>query len=137
MAKQKVEATGSRSGNAEQREAHWRRVLAEWEQSELTQTAFCHERGLSVSALRWWKRDLARRDAARASGRRRKGRSNASRSGKAGFLPVRVTGAREAQRDAHDGLEVVLVSGRRVRVGSAVDSELLTKVVTVLEGVPW
>jgi hypothetical protein len=32
---------------------------------------------------------------------------------------------------------VVLVSGRRVRVGSDVDAELLTKVVTVLEGVPW
>jgi len=137
MAKQKVGSTGSRSGNAEQREAHWRKVLAEWEKSELTQTAFCRERGLSVSALRWWKRELTRRDAARASRRRLKGNSDTSRSVGAGFLPVRVAGAREAQRDAHDGLEVMLVSGRRVRVGSAVDAELLAKVVTVLEGVPW
>ena len=36
---------GSRSGNAEQREAHWRTVLAEWEKSGLTQTTFCREHG--------------------------------------------------------------------------------------------
>ncbi|MFC1806569.1 hypothetical protein ACFL09_06285 [Planctomycetota bacterium] len=137
MAKRKVVSTGSRSGNAEQREAHWRTVLAEWEKSGLTQAAFCREHELSAKTFTWWKRELTRRDAVRASRRRLKGNSDASRSGKAGFLPVRVAGAGEAPRDGHAGLEVVLVNGRRVRVGSDVDAELLAKVVTVLEGVPW
>ncbi len=137
MTKQKVGSTRSRSKGAEQREAHWRKVVAEWGKSGLTQVAFCRDRGLSVSALRWWKRDLARRDAERASRQRPKGRGDASPSSNARFLPVRVVGARDAQRDGHGGLEVVLVSGRRVRVGSDVNAELLTKVVTVLEGLPW
>ena len=137
MSKQKVGSTRSRSKDSEQREAHWRKVLAEWGKGGLTQAAFCRERGLSVATFRWWKRDLALRDAERAGEGRPKDHRDASRSGAAGFLPLRVVGAGEAQRDGHDGLEVVLVSGRRVRVGSGVNTELLTKVVTVLEGVPW
>ena len=137
MAKQKVGSRRSRREAAGQREARWRKVLTEWGQSGLTQVAFCEERGLPVERLRWWKRDLARRDAERAALQKPKGRGEALRSGKAVFLPVRVAGARAAPRDAHGGVEVVLVSGRRVRVGSDVNAELLTKVVTVLEGVPW
>jgi hypothetical protein len=50
---------------------------------------------------------------------------------------VRVVQGPGAVPDGHGGLEVVLVGGRRVRVGSDVDAELLAKVVTVLEGLPW
>jgi transposase len=137
MAKRKVASTGSRRGNAEQREAHWREVLAAWETSGLTQAAFCREHELSAKTFTWWKRELGRRDAARASSRRSTRSRDASRTGTAVFLPLRVAGAGEAPRVGDGGLEVLLVSGRRVRVGSDVDVELLTKVVTVLEGVPW
>jgi len=137
MAKRKAVSTGSRRGNAEQREAHWRAVLAEWETSGLSQAAFCREHELSAKTFTWWKRELTRRDTVRAGRPRGKGRTDASRAGTAGFLPVRVAGAREAPRDGDGGLEVVLVSGRRVRVGSDVDADVLARVVRVLEGVLW
>ena len=137
MAQRKAAARRRREEQARQREAHWRKVLAEWSKSGLTQAAFCRERGLSVSALRWWKRELARRDARKATGQTHVGGGQASGVGRRGFLPVRVVRGPETVHDGQGGLEVVLVSGRRVRVGSEVDAELLGKVVTVLEGLPW
>ena len=144
MAK-KTGRKGSRREQARQRETHWRKVLAEWSRSGLTQTAFCRERGLSLSAFHWWKGELARRDAGPEPRQKAKGHARGSRGSTTGFLPVRLVGSREAggageQVGIGDGcaaLEVVLVNGRRVRVGPEVDSELLAKVVRVLEGVGW
>jgi hypothetical protein len=144
MAK-KTGRKGSRREQARQRETHWRKVLAEWSKTGLTQTAFCRERGLSLSAFGWWKGELARRDAERGPKQRAKSHARGSRGKTTGFLPVRVMGSREpggaGERvgigDGCIGLEVVLVNGRRVRVGSDVDDELLAKVVRVLEGVAW
>jgi hypothetical protein len=135
----------SRGGRTRSRETQWRKVLAEWAKSGLTQTAFCRERGVSLSAFGWWKGELARRDAERGSKRKAKRHASGSRGRTTGFLPVRVVGSRESGSaggqvglgDGSAGLEVVLVNGRRVRVGSAVDAELLATVVRVLEGVPW
>lgn len=134
MAKRGVKSRRGRDARARQREAHWRKVLAQWRKSGLTQVAFCRERGLSVSALRWWKAELARRDAEKDDG---DGPQAAAESGRMGFLPVRVVGSTEAGQERPGALEVVLTSGRRVRVGLDVDAELLAKVVTVLEGLPW
>ena len=62
MAKREAKRKETRREQARQREAHWREVLAEWAKSGLTQTAFCRERGVSLSAFGWWKGELARRD---------------------------------------------------------------------------
>ena len=144
MAK-KTGRKGSRREQARLRETHWRRVLAAWAESGLTQTGFCRERGLSLSAFGWWKGELARRDAERGLRQKAKGDARGSGGKATGFLPVRLVGSREAGGageqvgigDGCIGLEVVLVNGRRVRVGSAVDGDLLAKVVRVLEGVSW
>jgi hypothetical protein len=134
MARRKTSATCSRTEQAREREDRWRRTLAQWRESGLSQAAFCREHGLPVATLRWWKRELGRRDAVKAGRRTARPRSSASHGGEVGFAPVRVVGALGDIPVAHGGLEVVLVGGRRVRVGSGVDRELLSMVVSVLEG---
>lgn len=126
-----------------EREAHWRQALAAWSGSGLSKVAFCRERGLSPSAFHWWKGELARRDAAKGS-HAAGASSGTSREaeGRPAFVAVRlaqgaVGGAAvplRADREVAGAVEVVLGNGRRVRVGSGFDGELLAQVVRVLEG---
>jgi len=95
MAKRKSRGKGTRRAQAGQREAHWRKALAQWAESGLTQTAFCREQGLSLSAFHWWKGELARRDARRGPRQKAKAHARGSRGRTMGFLPVRVVGSRE------------------------------------------
>jgi hypothetical protein len=41
-----------------EREAFWHRQFDDWQQSGLTITAFCRQRGLTESAFHLWKREL-------------------------------------------------------------------------------
>ena len=58
----------TRQQGREEREAHWRQVVAEWAQSGLTQAEFCRQRGIPPGTFGHWKQELARRDAARQAG---------------------------------------------------------------------
>jgi hypothetical protein len=114
----------------------------------LSKVAFCGKRGLSPSAFHWWKGELARRDSARGS---RSGRACSAKgvgsgiegkAAKPAFVAVRVAeGAVEgaavpprASGRVEGGVEVVLGNGRRVRVGSGFEAEVLVGVVRALEG---
>jgi len=136
MAKRKTASAGSRTERVQEREARWRAVLAQWGRSGLTQAAFCREHGLSAKTFVWWKRELARRDAARTDRRTTKSRGPACSNRTVGFAAVRVVGALDDVAVPYGGLEMVLAGGRRVRVRSGVDRELLAMVVSVLEGLP-
>jgi len=126
-----------------EREAYWRQALADWSRSGLSKVAFCGERGLSPSAFHWWKGELARRDAAKGwllpSPSSAKGGEAKARPA---FVAVRlaegaVDGAAvplRADSGVEGAVEVVLMHGRRVRVGPGFDAELLAQVVQVLEG---
>lgn len=39
--------------------AQWRKILAEYENSHLTQTAFCQEKGIALSNFSRWRKKLA------------------------------------------------------------------------------
>ena len=125
------------------REAHWRQVLADWSGSGLSKVAFCRERGLSPSAFHWWKGELVRRDAARRSCSSGPSRPKAEEAKTTpAFVAVRVAeggSGGSAVREREDGglagaVEVVLGNGRRVRVSSGFDAEVLARVVGALEG---
>ncbi len=32
----------------------WQRLVEDWERSELTQAAYCHQKGISVGSLQRW-----------------------------------------------------------------------------------
>ena len=146
MARRGQDACIKTKRGSSEREAYWRQALADWFRSGLSKVAFCRERGLSPSAFHWWKGELTRRDAAKGS------RPSSASSGKGSeakgrpaFVAVRLAegsvGGAAGPLGAGGGngaaVEVVLGNGRRVRVGSGFDGELLAQVVRVLEGTPW
>jgi hypothetical protein len=100
------------------KEQFWRRRLGQWRDSGLSIAAFCRQQGLSAASFHAWRRILAERDLEATH-----------------FIPVRI--AAESRSSAADlsaaGLELVLESGRRLRVGPAFDDATLRRLLSVLE----
>lgn len=96
------------------KERQWRQWLRRWQRSGLNVAAFCRQQGLPTSRFRAWRRILARRDAAQNS-----------------WVPVQVLQEPESSPDS--ALEVILASGRRLRVPRGFDVASLRQVLAVLE----
>ena len=104
----------------------WRRMVRQWRRSGLSVRAFCEEHGLAEPTFYAWRRTLAQRDAA-------------ARPPGPAFLPVQVipeprtAPATPAVPAAATALEVVLGSGRRLRVPVGFDGPTLQRLVALLE----
>jgi transposase-like protein len=110
-----------RSGS---KERFWRRMVRQWRSSGLSVRAFCAQHELAEPTFYAWRRTIAERDAL-------------IDNGAPAFLAVQVTRNAETPRatadDATAGLEVVLRSGRRLRVGSGFDGPTLQRLLALLE----
>jgi transposase len=96
------------------------RLVAEYETSGLSRTAFCLKSGLSLSTL------------ARYRSRRQQTTSNAPEAKQ--WLSVEVRGHEIAAGDGKSsGLSVVLPSGRRIEVGRDFDAGTLSRLLAVVE----
>ena len=95
------------------RERQWRRWLREWQASGRSVRDFCWRRRLRESSFYAWRRELRRRDAETAV-----------------FVPVRVV---PDDAEPKSTLEVVLATGRRVRVAPGFDAGMLRQVLAILE----
>jgi len=95
----------------------WRRVVAEFEASGETARAFAEPRGITASALGYWRRRLAK-DAD----------VNAPSSLAVSFVEVRPDAAAAAR------YEIVLGNGRVVVVGPQFDEMTLDRLLRVVEG---
>jgi hypothetical protein len=108
------------------KERLWRRMLRQWQRSDLSIHAFCVEHSLPEPSFHAWRRTIQQRD-------------DANRA----FLPVRVISEQESETDARHvthqhqqpeaGLELVLGSGRVLRIGPAFDAPTLRRLLSVLE----
>ena len=101
----------------ESRVRYWAQHIEAWKSSGLSQRAYCAREGIAVSTLQWWCRRL-----------RGSGPGDAPR-----FVPVAV----EATSDVRDEpIEVVLLSGRRLRLASPRNETELARLVRLLEVLP-
>jgi len=100
------------------KERYWRRLLAERDRSGLSVRAFCELHGLSEASLYAWRRTLVEREAAQVR-----------------FVPVHL--ASEPNPTTSDGsggaVELVLGTGRRLRIGPGFDGPTLTRLLALLE----
>lgn len=108
-----------------ERARFWRKQIAAWERSGLTQAEFCRREGLSAAAFSWWKAEWGRRVAVQV-----KSGSTASKlkkSAPTSFSPVRIL---EASRfgGPEGGIEIVHPSGWRVVAPEGVSEETLRRV---------
>ena len=99
------------------KEQQWRRWIGEWRASGLTARAFCERRSLGEANFYAWRRVLDQRKA------------------EAAFVPVRIVPDEPAVRPG-GGFDVVLASGRTVRVAPGFDAATLRRLLAVLEEKP-
>jgi membrane protein required for beta-lactamase induction len=89
-------------------------------------SGFCRGRGVPLSSLKYWKKELAVREQKRQA---KRAATEATRNALQ-FLPVRVLDPAVA---ALGSVEVVLRGGRILRVGNDFDPGVLQKLVATLE----
>jgi transposase len=101
------------------KERFWRAMVRRCRSSGLSVQAFCQRHGLSQPSFYWWRRTLRERDAAAVP-----------------FVPVQIVpgACRETAADASTAnLELVLRTGRRLRVGVGFDGPTLKRLLMLLE----
>jgi len=91
------------------------RLVLEFEQSGMTQVAFCREQGIALHTLGYYRQKY-----------RKQGKPHAAH-----LLPVELVGSLPA-RDSH--VRVELANGRRIAVAQGFDAILLKRLIAVLEG---
>jgi len=100
--------------------AEVKQLVAEFEASGLGRTAFCQQRGLSLSTLTRY-----RRGAQQATGKVAEGKR---------WLAVEVSGSGAVGRgERASGLAVVLASGRRIEIGRSFDADTLKRLLAAVE----
>jgi hypothetical protein len=105
------------------REDDGRIAVKAWQRSKLSLTAFAKQHGLGLHRLhrlRWWRDRL------------RRGNASAALSRDA-IVPVTIVGSSRPGTASGATMEVVLLSGRLVRVGAEFDAEALARLVRALE----
>ena len=99
-----------------EKEQYWRRLLERWQASQPTTVrAFCAARGISQPLFYWWRREIQRRDRDQPQ-----------------FLPVRVIAETPVPESDGSAIEVVLGSGRCLRVRPGFDRATLVRLLDVL-----
>ena len=122
------------------RRQQWQMAIQRWQSSGQSVRAFCQQEGLKESAFFFWRRELAVHDRADAPSplsppraANQKTSPPAESTGSAAcFLPVQVVAGHDPQ--IAGGIEIVLGSGRAVRVPPRFDRQTLADVLAVLEG---
>lgn len=94
-------------------------LVAEYEASGMGRTAFCQQRGLSLSTLARYRRRQEQTAGEAAEGKR--------------WLAVEVSGSAAVAGERASGLVVVLPGGRRIEVDRGFDGDTLKRLLAVVE----
>jgi transposase len=104
------------------KEQHWRRLIERWRGGGLSVRAFCEQHRLAVPSFYAWRRRLQQSDRLAPA---------AQAPAPVTFLPVHV---RHDPPDQRPPLELVLASGRCLRIPPGFDPAALRALLAVLEG---
>ena len=110
-------STSNQQGSSKER--FWRTMVGRWQGSGLSVRAFCQQHRLSQPSFYGWRRTLAARDTAAVH-----------------FAPVRIVPEPTPETAAdvgRAGLELVLGTGHRLRVGLGFDGPTLQRLLALVE----
>jgi transposase len=108
----------------------WSKRIERWKDSGLSAKDFANETGISQRSLSWWRWQLGRKATeptlARPTQRRKREAKAAPPASRMTFVEVSAPAPSEP-------FEIVLASGRRIRVPSGFDAPTLERLLVVLE----
>jgi hypothetical protein len=115
------------------KEKYWRRVFRQWQRSGLTGRDFCAQHGLPEANFYAWRRAIARRD--------QEPRPALTTTTEPPLSPARPAPvfqqlALPAAAALPPAIEVVVATGRRLRVSPGFDADLLRQLLRLVEEPP-
>jgi len=107
-----------------------------WRRSGLSQAAFCRRHDIHPGTLAWWKRQLRQRES--GADRMPQPEATAAREWTDGTIPEPPASGRFIELRPPDGAsgfgyEIVLLSGRVIRVPDRFDPQTLTRLLAAVE----
>ena len=102
------------------RAVFWQKHISQWSKSDLTQAEYCRRNGLSAAAFHWWKGELRRK-------------SKAQKDSSTSMQFVEVHSVPPTHAGHGETYEVVLSQGRTIRVGRDFDSDVLRRLIAVVD----
>jgi hypothetical protein len=102
------------------RAVYWQKHISKWSESGLSQAEYCRQNNLSAAAFHWWKGELRRK-------------SKTQKDSSISMQFVEVCGVPPARAGRDDTYEVVLSRGRTIRVDRDFDSDVLKRLIAVVE----
>lgn len=104
---------------------HWLKHIEHWQSSNTTQIQYCRDQDLSVSAFRWWKRQLADGKIAKVRRQPATPKLAAALVEVANYLPSKPT-------EAYD-YEITLPNQKQLRCRRDFDAEAVSTLLSLLE----
>ena len=106
---------------------YWLEHIRQWQQSHSTQSEYCRQRDLSITAFRWWRRELVRKgiDISQA-------RDSDRIQGKSGSFVELALAHKTASRGS-TVYEIVLSNQRRLSLADGFDPDAVATLVSILE----
>ena len=106
---------------------YWLEHIRQWQQSHSTQSEYCRQRDLSITAFRWWRRELVRKgvDISQA-------RDSDRTQGKSGSFVELALACQTASRDS-TVYEIVLSNQRRLCLVEGFDPDAVASLLSILE----
>jgi hypothetical protein len=114
------------------KEQFWRDMLQRWHRSRQTIRDFCAEHHLSEPSFYAWRTTIAQRDKAKASPAKASSPPSPDGENLPAFVPVHVRPANTTVAS----LELVVGTGRVVRIPTGFDADTLRHLLAVLEETP-
>lgn len=102
------------------RAVYWQEHTVQWSKSGLTQAEYCRRNKISVAAFNWWKQQF-----------QKKSKTKKDSSTSMQFVEVHDVPTSYAAHD--ETYEIVLSRDRTIRVGHDFDSDVLKRLITMLE----
>ena len=128
------------------KEQHWRQVFVDWQSSGLSIASYCRQKDIKPYLFHDWKRQIQQRDAQQAKNKHQrmvaKGKAIASKARNENqraveFAEVRMieapVTAAERDTDEASSIEIVFLSGTKIRLKAGCPLDLFASVVKLLE----
>ena len=106
---------------------YWLEHIRRWQQSDSTQSEYCRQRDLSITAFRWWRSELVRKGIDLSHG----GDSNRTQGKSGSFVELAL--AHQVASRGSAVYEIVLSNQRRLCLSEGFDPDAVASLLSILE----